>query len=419
MSGPSRRPTPGAHRHPNPTNKYVPRYDLRRRVLVTNLMRGQREGEVTSIVDQSPARPARRWGYSEDKRMLTFHPVLTRRRIKSPRKLGSPRSSTTATDTVEIQQRRLRRSGSYREAVSADSALPTVEVEELPTAKRARLEVPLKSPTVKDLSLLKDETHRVQHGRPFAARPCFKQTSAASGSCAMDVSMSKPHLPAVSTPVRRQPIAAPRRNVPISNPALGNVPTAASQVHAIVHSRQARLTQGTQPFVYRQQAPFSHLFQNAEPSVQLPNPHLVPASPQTVTQSTQTSPPTKSKGLLRRRSSLRRALERVLGVGKENEDAAKSLSGDSSSKDSSSRQSSRVKRRPSFVEAFLSRRRSCDTGGNNHDISKRPAPRRSAGLPGIFKSAEDCPKSMSGTIVKVRRARSLRVQSSTTFDPWG
>lgn len=418
MSAPSRRSAPDALRHPA-SSKYAPRYDLRRRVLVTNLMRGHREGSLTSIVDQSPDRPAKRWGYSESKRLLTFQPALTRRRIKSPRKLGSPRPTETAAETIEAQQRRLRRSGSYREAVSADAAVSAAPAEDLPKAKKARVEVstgtgPSKASAVTNLGHPSNETHRVQHGQPFVARPCFEQTSVRS---AMKASTSKAHLPAASTPVRRQARVTVRRCVPVTHPGLENIPPAALQVPTIVQSRQALLSQDIQPYVNQLHAPSSLVFRGIQSSLQPLHPNSVPESPRKVTQSTQTSPPPKSKGLLRRRSSLRRALERVLGVGKENEQTAKRVSGNSSLKDNSLKQSSRVKRRPSFVEAFLSRRRSCDAGSSDCSPLKRPAQRRSTGLPG-FRSTEDYPKSMPDPVVKIRRARSLRVQSST-FDPWG
>lgn len=355
-----------------PKQTSTSRYDLRRRVLITNLVQ-DRPGDRTFVVEPPP-RCVRRWGYSDGSRtppatpngasrmklppLVTMYSPVLKRRVKSPRKLGSPRTNSASEDALAIKCR-LRRSSSYREAVKADtsnedaSSLP-------PAAKRQRTEATevqnVLEPMLSSLHL----PARLQYGRPFAApQPCHdRQPTSFQYELRRQVA---------STPVPQCPQMAP--------------------LASAVQARRSRSLETRNIWLLQQQLP------PAVPAVAAAN------SLQMVSQGTQTSPLPK-KGLLRRKSSLRQALERMLGAGKENDQIAPSSP------------STRVKRRPSLVESFLLKR--C----NSSSEQAIPQRRRSTGVLHRRGSTKSSPKSSTPGRVKPGRAQSLRLRGPD-FDPWG
>ncbi|XP_037287084.2 uncharacterized protein LOC119180054 [Rhipicephalus microplus] len=426
-------------------NALSPRYDLRRRVLETNLKREcqpecRQSRELALPTALKPAQPTpprslRRWGYchasnkagnamqarnhqleqrlqdlhkspasgSADptSRLVTharrpqpasplLHPAKRGAQLTAtPRKLGSPRNFAVA--SAAAIKKRLRRSWSYREAIAGDA--PTDEQLEEQSPKRLRTE-PLESAAEAATSkgqqsaaatitrpVLAKRSCRVQHGKPFAipTPPIIIQeaprgtlfpqhsTQGSSTSCATSISPAMGQCftkftGASSAPCTRSPTG----------------PHGTWKISSICQNVQGGIVT---PMV----SPYHHCIEA-----------IVPLSPSVVTQGTQTSPKR-----LRRRSSLKRAFERLFSSGKENET---NTSRDSVSKNAKAK----VKRRPSLVESLLLRR-----NGNSMESQAKPC-RRSTECVGVLKDvvgSTPCRK-------KARRAHSLQLKAPE-FDPWG
>lgn len=424
-------------------NPLTPRYDLRRRVLETNLAReskcqtAQQPCDLVLTTTLKPAQPTpprsfRRWGYCDalnrndatraasrleqhgrvhvpqksptsttgssrasarrpqppTRSPSTLNPM--RYDAKStPRKLGSPRNFAVA--SVAAIKKRLRRSWSYREAIAGDT--PTNEETEAQAPKRmkteslgsgvepsATVEHQHPSAVATTRPLLSKRPCRVRHGKPFAipTPPIVMPTSSPTPQVTVSQQPQQATRSMISTCATTVSPAMGQCSARFPGTSLApceSTPTASHRtwvVSSIFQDTQGRVLTPTV-------APYRH---HLEP--------LVPLSPSVVSQGTQTSPKR-----LRRRSSLKRAFERLLSSGKENEaNAAKNAK-------------AKVKRRPSLVESLLSRR-----SGSGSEGQARPS-RQSTECVVASKDIGSTPCRK-----KARRAHSLQLKAPE-FDPWG
>lgn len=405
-------------------SKASPRYDLRRRVLETNLMResglsNEATVQPDLVLSSAPkaSKPTlatppvsfRAWAKRGDSPVTVFPKVASRklasgiqvrvatletspaksplvalRCAMSPRKLGSPRKRSVV--SVDAIKRRLRRSWSYREAIACDP--PSSDTQETQASKRQKT-----CTTAPDREAVREtqvtqskRPCRVQHGKPFA----------------IPIPPATTPLTSPTPPLPPRLLAGPSAVTPrcfVTSPAQILGPA------SIAPTLRTRLSTG--PLINHQPTwvltPFNQKVQggSASPTVTPNYQNLTGCSPTStslVSQGTQTSP--KSK--LRRRSSLKRALERLLNAGKENEvDASQG----SAAKD----EKTKVKRRPSFVESLLFRR-SC-----NDNVKQDKCTEHSSDHPQVLKStAGSTPPSRK----KPRRAHSLQLKPPA-LDPWG
>ncbi|KAH7943217.1 serine/arginine repetitive matrix protein 1 [Rhipicephalus sanguineus] len=419
----------------------TPRCDLRRRVLETNLAREcQQPRELALSTALKPAQPTpprnfRRWGYCDASNKsnatqarnhrlqqpvqvlqnspasrspqpkawslqpATLPPNPTRRgSTKSkppPRKLGSPRNFAVA--SAAAIKKRLRRSWSYREAIAGDP--PTDEQLEAQSPKRLKTDSPdlvAEAATTKHQEpsatatitrpVLSKRPCRVQHGKPFAipTPPVVMPASSLSPQGAL------------SPQPQRVTGSTVTSSATTTSPALGQCFVKFPGASSAPCARTPSAPHGTWKI--------SSICQNAQGGVVTPTvtPYrhcieaIVPLSPSVVSQGTQTSPKR-----LRRRSSLKRAFERLLSSGKENE---ANVSRDSTSKNTKAK----VKRRPSLVESLLFRR-----NGNSNESEAKPA-RQSTECAVASKDAVGSTPRRN----KARRAHSLQLKSPEC-DPWG
>ncbi|KAK8784919.1 hypothetical protein V5799_008714 [Amblyomma americanum] len=409
----------GFSRSPKNVAKASPRYDLRRRVLETNLMResgvsnkGTAKPDLVLSSAPKASKPTlatppvsfRPWAKRGGSPATGFPKVATRklasgvqvrvatlqtspaksplvalRCAMTPRKLGSPRNCAVV--SAAAIKRRLRRSWSYREAIAGDP--PSSDPQETQASKRQKTGAtsPDRGVVTETKVTQSKRPCRVQHGKPFAIP-----------------------IPPAITPLTTLPrlLAGPDAVTPrgfVTSPAQNLGPA------SIAPTLTTKLSTG--PLVDHRPTwvltPFSQNGQSGSLSPLVTSGYqnlagCMLSSPSLVSQGTQTSP--KSK--LRRRSSLKRALERLLNTGKENEVNA---SEGSAPKD----EKTKVKRRPSFVESLLFRRSCSD------DVKQDKCTEHSSDHPQMPKStAGSTPPSRK----KPRRARSLQLKPPA-LDPWG
>lgn len=421
-------------------NALTPRYDLRRRVLETNLAREskcqtaqQQPGDLALSAAPKPPQPTprsfRRWGYcdasnrgdatqarnrlecrvrapqrspasAEKPAQRAARPQLAAANSSplnatrcgatwTPRKLGSPRNFAVV--TAAAIKKRLRRSWSYREAIAGDA--PSEEQQEA-QAPHKRLKTDAPDSTAEAAAatnarpVLSKRPCRVQHGKPFPIPTPPAITPATSSSTPRSVLSSQPQQYVTRraiTPHASTASPAPGHCVSfpgtLATPSAGT-PTAPHATWALTpalcHNGQAGvITPTVTP--YHQQLGV-----------------IMPLSPSVVSQGTQTSPKR-----LRRRSSLKRAFERLLSSGKENEANASQQSVSKNAK-------VKVKRRPSLVESLLFRRSS-----NDNESQSKPG-RRSTDYAGASKNIVGSSPRRN----KPRRAHSLQLKAPV-FDPWG
>ncbi|XP_077527073.1 uncharacterized protein LOC144138586 [Haemaphysalis longicornis] len=406
----------------------------------------------------TPPRNVRRWGYCRNSvnnltrndarpasvpiaptgpspvRAMKSPPVPAPRRPKSPRKLGSPRHGIVV--SAAAIKRRLRRSWSYREAIAGDepaaedakdtdtpaskrpkreavsTATAAEDAEETPSSKRQKRE-PASTATAPDEAhgKLFKRPCRVQHGKPFAipippALP--RATCSARGltppQWRQHVHNAGTSLGCVTPPLQRvgPSSAGAATREPGSSHPITLPPSSGSMQGGGLSPSPG--TFGTPPTPYSMilQSALHQNMQNVTASSAVApcldgRIHASP-TPSLVTQGTQTSPKIK----LRRRSSLRRALERILNNGKEN---TANASQDSAPKD----RKAAVKRRPSLVESLLFKRSSSGSKENQvkHD-------QRSGNVPAVLRSNAGSTPPRN----RPRRARSLQLKAPA-FDPWG
>ncbi|KAL1469586.1 hypothetical protein MTO96_024916 [Rhipicephalus appendiculatus] len=311
---------------------------------------------------------------------------------QSPRKLGSPRNFAVA--SAAAIKKRLRRSWSYREAIAGDAPadgqleaqspkrLKTESLDSAAEAVTAKYQQPPATATIAR-PVLSKRPCRVQHGKPFAIpTPPIVMPATPQGT----LSLPPQHV----TQSRSTSCATSL------SPALGQCFTKFTGASPAPCAQTPTGPQGTWKI--------SSICQNAQGGVVTPTvtPNcpcieaIVPLSPSVVSQGTQTSPKR-----LRRRSSLKRAFERLLSSGKENEANA--------SRDSVLKNvKAKVKRRPSLVESLLLRR-----NGNSSESQAKPSRRSTecAGAPGDAVG-------LTPRRNKARRAHSLQLKAPE-FDPWG
>lgn len=407
-------------------NASTPRYDLRRRVLETNLVReskcqtAQQPGDPVLSAAPEPRQPTpprsfRRWGYCDAAqarsrlecraRTPQRSPVSTERpqpswarpqlaaklsplnptrcgAKSSPRKLGSPRNFAIV--SAAAIKKRLRRSWSYREAIAGDAPADEQQDVQAPPKrlKTDSLDLPAEAAATNTRPVLSKRPCRVQHGKPFAipTPPAIITPSSTPRS----ILSSQPQQVARSAITSHT--ASPTAGRCVSCPGTLATPSARTP---------------TAPHATWTLSPLCHNGQGGiiTPTVSPYHQHLQvikPLSPPVVSQGTQTSPKR-----LRRRSSLKRAFERLLSSGKENEANASQQSASKNAK-------AKVKRRPSLVESLLFRRSS-----NDNDTQSKPG-RRSTDYAGASKNIVGSSPRRN----KPRRAHSLQLKAPE-FDPWG
>ncbi|XP_075558103.1 uncharacterized protein LOC142590120 [Dermacentor variabilis] len=419
-------------------NALTPRYDLRRRVLETNLVREskcqtaqQQPGDLVISTAPKPAQPTprsfRRWGYCDasiradatqarsrlecrvrapqrspapaEKPQPSTRPQLTANSSPlnatrcgttwSPRKLGSPRNFAVV--SAAAIKKRLRRSWSYREAIAGDA--PSDEQQEAQAPyKRLKMDALASTAEVAAATntrpVLSKRPCRVQHGKPFPIPTPPAITPASTKSSPRSVLSSQPQQLTRIAITPHAFTASPAAGHCVSFPGTLATPSARTTTtapHATWALSPALCHNGQAGVV--------------TPTVTPCHQHLgviMPLSPSVVSQGTQTSPKR-----LRRRSSLKRAFERLLSSGKENEANASQQSVSKNAK-------VKVKRRPSLVESLLFRRSS-----NDNESQSKPG-RHSTDYAGASKNIVGSSPRRN----KPRRAHSLQMKAPE-FDPWG